>query len=197
MTVFQLRAVAVTLEPLREQLVQLRPLDALRVPRVDLAPVDHELLGRDVLGGELAHHLRRRLRAEERDEVARRVLRDLAERVARDDGGELLPASDEHLDLEPESVGELSLECLLQARAGERAREDHVAALEVRAHVLVAVAGEQLAQVGHADAPAAAEVDPAQRGRSTATLARVESYECRLTFPAIPAYRGGLFRAAA
>ena len=64
--------------------------------------------------------------------------------------GELGPRADDHLDRKSEPGLELSLELLSQAVGREAAREHDVAALEVRADVLIAVAREELAQVGHA-----------------------------------------------
>ena len=130
------------------------------MPGVDLPAAHHDLLGRDVGGSQLTDALRRRLRAEERDEVARGVGRNGAKRVAGDHTGELGARPDDHLDLESEPGLELSLELSGEALGRKAAREDDVAALEVRAHVLVAMAGEQLAQVCHADAPATGQVDP-------------------------------------
>jgi hypothetical protein len=83
-----------------------------------------------------------------------------------DDARQLGPRAHDHLNRESDPGFELSLELLRQAVGRDAARQHHVAALKVRADVLVAVAFQELAQVGHPDTPAAREVDPAQEDDS-------------------------------
>ena len=91
MTVFQLRAVAVTPSLLvGQQLRQRRALDAVGVPGVDLAAADHDLLRRHVGGLERAHHGGLRRGREEAHLVALGVVGDVGERVALDDDRELV-----------------------------------------------------------------------------------------------------------
>ena len=104
MTVFQLRAVESDAEALvGEELRERRPLHAVRIPRVELAAVDHEPRRPDLGRLQLSRDLRRQPLREEADEVARAVRRHVPERVPPDHRGKLRPRPDEHSDLHAEA----------------------------------------------------------------------------------------------
>jgi len=106
--------------------------------------------------GELAGWMAHRL-------VALRLLRDVAERVALDDLRQLGPRADDHVDVEPEAVGDQLLAPRRQPGRALAGREHDVPALHVRAHVFVAGLLEQLAQLRHRDAVARADVDATEQ----------------------------------
>ena len=134
------------------------------MPCVDLAAADRHLLGRDVRLGELLGHRLRRPAGEKAHLQPLGVVGDVAERVALDHVGQLVARPHDHADLDPEVLGDPPLE-LLRDLPGRLARGVHdVAALQQRAHVLVAEPGQQLPELGHLDPIAAAEVDAAQQG---------------------------------
>jgi hypothetical protein len=81
------------------------------------------------------------------------------ERVALDDGGDLVARAHDHRRVHAERLGDLLLEVALEPLRGDAARQDDVAALHERLDVAVAVLGQELAELRHAHAVAAAEVD--------------------------------------
>src|SRR5436190_12452418 len=144
---------------------QLRPGDPCGVPRVDLASVDDELLRLDAGLLEIALARRGQRTVEEAHLVALRVLRDVAERVARHDPGELGAGPRYHRDFEPEpflnQAPDLPRRLLRLRLAGKH----DVAALQVRLHVLEPGVFERGAQLGHRHAVAQAEVyTPQEQG---------------------------------
>ena len=132
------------------------------MPRVELAAVDHDLLRTDIERAEAPSDRGIQLRTQKGDEVARRILGDRRERVARDDLRQLVARAHEDVHLKAEPRLELPFEVSLELRPRRATLEDHVAALQERAHVLVAALGQEPAQRGHLHAPRLAEVDPAQ-----------------------------------
>src|SRR6185503_21254781 len=95
---------------------QLRALQAIRVPAVDLFAMDDRVFGTEVAAQRL--QLRRlRLVGEKGDEVAGRVLRRLGNRVLLDDAAELGGGANEDPRLEPELLDHQPLELALQRLA--------------------------------------------------------------------------------
>jgi hypothetical protein len=108
---------------------------------------------------------------QERDLIALRVGRDLRERVAVDDCGELGPRANDDADLEIEALGEKTLDVPADALRRLAAREDDVSALDVRCDVGEVRVLERLSQRRHRDAVAAREIDAAQEDDETAHAA--------------------------
>src|SRR6266536_3338286 len=131
------------------------------MPGIDLATDDRELLRLDDGGLELLDCGGRELGRQEAHLIALRVLRDLAERVALDDLGELGARAGDNGDVEAEARCDLPLALPGNAAWLRRAREHDVAALEIRLDVAEACFLERLAKLRHRDPVARAEVDPA------------------------------------
>src|SRR5947208_2016831 len=111
---------------------------------------------------ELAHRLGTELRGEEAHLIALRVLRNLAERIALDDLGKLRACPHDNGDVEIELRRDLALTLPRHTRGLRRTREQNVAALEIRLHVLVAHFLERLAKLRHRDPVSGPDVDSAQ-----------------------------------
>src|SRR5947207_4618150 len=141
---------------------QLRARHSLGVPGIELATVGDEPLGRDRERRQLAYDLGIGLGGAEAHLVALGVLHDVAQRVSPNDLRELVARAHHHGDVEAEAVGDQALHLTSQPLGRPPAREDDVAALHVGADVLVAGVGEHLAEPGHRDAVARADVDAAQ-----------------------------------
>ena len=84
------------------------------------------------------------------------------QRIQLDDPRELRAGPGDDPDLEPETLGDLTLRLPGNLVGLRLARQDDVAALKVRAHLLEAGRGQNVAELRHRDAVARAEVDPAQ-----------------------------------
>jgi hypothetical protein len=133
------------------------------VPRVDLAADDRESFGWDDCGLESADELGRRLRREEAHLVALRILRNLPERIPLHDLRKLRMRARDDSDVEPEGFLDQLLAFSCRRVGLCAAREHDVAALELRPHVVEALTGQKLAQVGHGDPVARSKVDAAEQ----------------------------------
>src|SRR3954467_435070 len=147
----------------RERRPELRARDRLRVPRVDLSGCDHDPLFRRGSLLQLARDVRAQLRREKGHLGARRLRRHLAERVALHDRGELGSRAHDDRNLEAEALRDQLLHLPPHGVGVRGAFEHDVAALEVGLHVFEASILERLAQLGHRDAVARADVDAAQQ----------------------------------
>src|SRR5689334_6123322 len=137
---------------------------AVRVVQEELGAVEHELVGTE---GPIAQRPGRRgtgTSLEETDVHRERIPRLLRERVAAHDRVELGRRARDHVDAEPERVLERVLDRTLDGgRAAGPARQDDVAALDVRGDVVHARVRERVADVGHLHPPRARDVDAPQQ----------------------------------
>jgi hypothetical protein len=124
-----------------------------------LRAVNRELLRRELAGVERLHNGRRWFLDHEPDVQLRGV--GARERVRLHDLRELCGGAQHNAWLDAELLGDRSLEGLRRHRLLRR--EDHVAALDERAHVGVAERLDERTQVGHRHLVLAADVDAAEQ----------------------------------
>src|SRR5207247_9407590 len=115
----------------REQRRGPRARDRLRMPGVDLAAVDDDLLRRDRRLLDLARRLAAEPALEEAHLVALRIRGDRAERVSLYHLLELRARAHDHRDLEPEGIADLPLALACDLGRRPRARAHDIAAPEV------------------------------------------------------------------
>jgi hypothetical protein len=132
------------------------------VPGEDLTAAHGNALGRDGSTLELLDAGGFRRGGQEAHLVAGGIVGFAAEGVAGDDVRELVAGTHEDGDVQAEGIAQRAREVALERRGPGAARQDDVAALEQRAHILVAGLLERGAQLLHGHAPLGSEVDPAQ-----------------------------------
>jgi hypothetical protein len=132
------------------------------VPGVDLAPRERHGLGRHVGRLDLTDDRRVRHRRAEAHLVALGVVGHVAQQVAIDGLGEILPRPHHHVGLDAEVLGDRSGQLALERPRRRPAGQDDVAALQQRPDVGVAERAENLAQLTHRHPPVRTEVDPSQ-----------------------------------
>src|SRR5262249_14745148 len=141
---------------------ELRARDALRVPGVDLARAEDELLRLPERLLQFRLDACRQRPREEADLVALGILRDLAERIPLDDARELGGRADDDVDREPELVLDHALALARGLLRLRPALQDDVSALEVGPYLGEAGLFERLAKPGHGHPISRPEIDSAQ-----------------------------------